>query len=97
MNSPHNKALKLAAFLIHAVLQEVCDFVRLRLSTGMEPEVICEELMTRCLAPDCHMGGLGCDNMTVVLACFLHGETFNQLVAKCSRPAPRHDYLPFED
>ncbi|XP_059485252.1 probable protein phosphatase 2C T23F11.1 isoform X2 [Neocloeon triangulifer] len=66
--------------------EEVCDFVRLRLSTGMEPEIICEELMTRCLAPDCHMGGLGCDNMTVVIACFLHGEPFSQLVAKCARP-----------
>ena len=33
---------------------------------------ICEELMTRCLAPDCQMGGLGCDNMTVILVCFLH-------------------------
>ena len=49
---------------------------------------ICEELMMRCLAPDCQMGGLGCDNMTVVLVCFLHGATYVDLARKCSRPSP---------
>ena len=40
--------------------------------------------MTRCLAPDCQMGGLGCDNMTVILVCFLHnGETYDKLAEKC--------------
>ncbi|RXG71562.1 putative protein phosphatase 2C T23F11.1 [Armadillidium vulgare] len=52
--------------------EEVVEFIRLRLSSGMEPEDVCEDLMTRCLAPDCQMGGLGCDNMTVVLVCFTH-------------------------
>lgn len=50
----------------------------------MDPEDICEDLMTRCLAPDCQMGGLGCDNMTVVLVCFLHGGTYEQLSRKCT-------------
>lgn len=27
--------------------------------------------MMNCLAPDCQLGGLGCDNMTVVIVCFL--------------------------
>ena len=35
--------------------------------------------MTRCLAPDCQMGGLGCDNMTVVLVCILNGESYEKL------------------
>lgn len=39
--------------------------------------------MTRCLAPDCQMGGLGCDNMTVVLVCFLNGEPYEKLAEKC--------------
>lgn len=43
--------------------------------------------MTRCLAPDCQMGGLGCDNMTVVLVCFLHGKPYDDLAARCSVPA----------
>ena len=47
--------------------------------------------MTRCLAPDCQMGGLGCDNMTVVLVCFLHPSVDNvpgsyvDLCQRCSR------------
>ncbi|XP_064637013.1 probable protein phosphatase 2C T23F11.1 [Lineus longissimus] len=64
--------------------QEVVDFVRVRIASGQDPEYICEELMTRCLAPDCQMGGLGCDNMTVVLVCFLHGGTYEELAVRCS-------------
>ena len=61
-------------------LQEVADFVVRRIANGMEPEIICEELMTRCLATDNNMGGLGCDNMTVVLVCFLHSKPYQQYV-----------------
>lgn len=39
--------------------------------------------MTRCLAPDCLMGGLGCDNMTVLIVCFLNGEPYEKLAEKC--------------
>merc|ERR1711971_44422 len=63
--------------------QEVADFVISKMATGMEPEIICEELMTRCLAPDSSMGGLGCDNMTVILVCFLHNQTYEKLVEDC--------------
>jgi len=46
--------------------------------------------MTRCLAPDCQMGGLGCDNMTVVLVCFLHPNDnapgdYAELCRRCSQ------------
>jgi protein phosphatase 2C family protein 2/3 len=44
--------------------------------------------MTRCLAPDCEMGGLGCDNMTVIIVCFLMGGSYDDLVKRCSRPSP---------
>lgn len=64
--------------------EEVLEFVRERIAQKILPETICEELMTRCLAPDCQMGGLGCDNMTVILVCFLHnGETYDKLAEKC--------------
>ena len=53
---------------------------------------ICEELMTRCLAPDCQMGGLGCDNMTVVLVCLLNGGSYDELAEKCARPALPPNY-----
>lgn len=64
--------------------QEVVDFVTQRLGQGMEPEDICEQLMTRCLSPDCQMGGLGCDNMTCVLVCLLHQQPYQVLVERCA-------------
>ena len=39
--------------------------------------------MTRCLAPNCQMGGLGCDNMTVVLCLLLHDQPYSVLAEKC--------------
>lgn len=64
--------------------EEVICFVRNRIASGMRPAEICEDLMTQCLAPDCQMGGLGCDNMTVVIVAFLHGQPYSELSAKCS-------------
>lgn len=63
--------------------EEVLEFVRTRIAQAINPEVICEQLMNRCLAPDCAMGGLGCDNMTVVLVCFLNGEPYDKLAERC--------------
>lgn len=40
--------------------------------------------MTRCLAPDCRMGGVGCDNMTVIIVCLLQGQDYNELSNKCA-------------
>ncbi|CAI4230437.1 unnamed protein product [Auanema sp. JU1783] len=67
--------------------QEVVDFIRERLADKRDPQTICEELLTRCLAPDCQMGGLGCDNMTVVIVGFLQGDSVDALAAKCARAA----------
>lgn len=64
--------------------QEVVDFVRSHIAKGTEPEDICEQLMMHCLAPDCQMAGLGCDNMTVVLICFLHNQTYRDLMTRCA-------------
>lgn len=50
---------------------------------GVYPEEICEQLMTRCLAPDFQLSGLGGDNMTVVLVCFLHGRPYEDLKNRC--------------
>ncbi|XP_075159820.1 putative protein phosphatase 2C T23F11.1 [Haematobia irritans] len=63
---------------------EVVNFCRARIGQGMYPEEICEELMNHCLAPDCQMGGLGGDNMTVVLVCFLHNKPYADLVSRCA-------------
>ncbi|XP_044727590.1 probable protein phosphatase 2C T23F11.1 isoform X2 [Chrysoperla carnea] len=69
--------------------EEVLNFVRSRIGTGMDPEDICEELMMRCLSPDCTMAGLGCDNMTVVLICFLHGKSYEELSKRSYRRCKR--------
>lgn len=66
---------------------------------GQFPEQICEELMTYCLAPDCMMGGLGGDNMTVVLICFLHNKPYEELIKRCasSLEQPANGVSSFND
>lgn len=67
--------------------QEVVDFVRKRLANRSPPEQICEELLDHCLAPDCQMGGIGCDNMTAIIVAMLHDHTYEDLAERCSQPA----------
>jgi len=47
--------------------QDVVDFVRARLSKGMLPAAICEQLCDVCLAPNTIGDGTGCDNMTAIV------------------------------
>lgn len=47
--------------------QQVIDFVRRHIALRLELSNICELLMDRCLAPDSDWGGVGCDNMTVMI------------------------------
>lgn len=49
---------------------------------GLQPEQICEEIMTECLSPDLLMTGT--DNMTIVLICFLHNKSYWEF---CKRAA----------
>ena len=65
---------------------EVVSFVRQNIAAGVDPEDICESIMMQCLAPDCQMAGLGCDNMTVVIVCLLQGKSYEELMIKCSAP-----------
>lgn len=55
------------------------------ISEGKYPEDICEELLSHCLAPVCQMGGLGGDNMTLIIVCFLHGQPYENLIEKCKK------------
>jgi len=45
--------------------QQVVDFVRRKIASGVDLKDICEEAMDRCLAPDIEVGGVGCDNVSV--------------------------------
>jgi len=50
--------------------QEVIEFVKTRLSRAMEPEMICEDMLSNCLTTDINMCAAGCDNMTAIVAVF---------------------------
>jgi protein phosphatase 2C family protein 2/3 len=44
----------------------------------MSLAAVAEEMMDRCLASDSEVGGVGCDNMTVIIIAVLHGQTKEQ-------------------
>lgn len=66
-------------------LQAVINFVTEMIGEGKYPESICEELLGYCLAPVCQMGGLGGDNMSIIIVCFLHGKPYENLVERCKK------------
>ncbi|OMJ15486.1 putative protein phosphatase 2C [Smittium culicis] len=58
--------------------QQVVHFVREHISLGMKLDEISEQLMEKCLAGESELGGVGCDNMTVVIIGILHGKSENE-------------------
>ncbi|KNC96344.1 uncharacterized protein SPPG_08245 [Spizellomyces punctatus DAOM BR117] len=54
--------------------QDVVDFVRQKIAEDMSLPEICEAMMDRCLAPDSELGGVGCDNMTVIIVGLLNNK-----------------------
>ncbi|KAK6358823.1 Protein phosphatase 2C 2 [Orbilia brochopaga] len=55
--------------------QAVIEFVRRGIVEKQELQKICENMMDSCLAPSSENGGVGCDNMTMVIVAFLRGKT----------------------
>jgi hypothetical protein len=62
--------------------QEVIDFCRFHIAqTKGDLGLVCESIMDFCLAPDCDLGSVGCDNMTVVIVALLRdGQTYEAWV-----------------
>ncbi|KAK3179837.1 Protein phosphatase 2C 2 [Lecanicillium sp. MT-2017a] len=58
--------------------QAVVEFVRRGIAAKQELEKICENMMDNCLASNSETGGVGCDNMTMVIIAFLNGKTKEQ-------------------
>lgn len=58
--------------------QQVIDVIRRAIANGDSLTKICEDLMVKCLAPDSELGGIGCDNMTVVIVALLGGRTLEE-------------------
>ncbi|KAF2665632.1 PP2C-domain-containing protein [Microthyrium microscopicum] len=58
--------------------QAVIEFVRRGIVAKQELSSICENLMDNCLARTSDTGGVGCDNMTVIVVALLQGKTKEQ-------------------
>lgn len=58
--------------------QAVIEFVRRGIVAKQELDRICENLMDSCLSINSETGGVGCDNMTVVIVGLLGGKTKEQ-------------------
>ncbi|KAL7275988.1 Protein phosphatase 2C 2 [Rhizina undulata] len=55
--------------------QAVVEFVRRGVAAKQELHKICENMMDNCLAPNSETGGVGCDNMTMVIVGLLRDKT----------------------
>lgn len=55
--------------------QAVVEFVRRGIAAKQGLFQICENMMDNCIASNSETGGVGCDNMTIVVIGLLHGKT----------------------
>ncbi|KAK3722637.1 Protein phosphatase 2C 2 [Vermiconidia calcicola] len=55
--------------------QAVVEFTRRGIAAKQELHSICENMMDNCLASNSETGGVGCDNMTMVVIALLNGKT----------------------
>ncbi|KAI9773802.1 MAG: Protein phosphatase 2C 2 [Geoglossum simile] len=55
--------------------QAVVEFVRRGITAKQELHKICENLMDNCCASSTETGGVGCDNMTMIVVGLLNGRT----------------------
>ncbi|KAF1849771.1 protein phosphatase-like protein 2c [Cucurbitaria berberidis CBS 394.84] len=58
--------------------QAVIEFVRRGIVAKQDLSSICENMMDNCLASNSDTGGVGCDNMTMVIIGLLQGRTKDQ-------------------
>ncbi|KAK5459456.1 Protein phosphatase 2C 2 [Exophiala xenobiotica] len=65
--------------------QAVVEFVRRGIAAKQELHLICENMMDNCLASNSETGGVGCDNMTMIVIGLLNGKTkeeWYEMIAK---------------
>ncbi|ODM21742.1 Protein phosphatase 2C [Aspergillus cristatus] len=82
--------------------QQVIEFVRRGIAAKQDLHRICENMMDNCLASNSETGGVGCDNMTMVIVGLLNGRTkdewYNQIaerVANGDGPCAPPEYAEF--
>ena len=75
MPAGHRLELTLAGIWDCQSSQAVVEFVRRGIAAKQELQSICENMMDNCLAANSDAGGVGCDNMTMVVVGLLNGKT----------------------
>jgi len=82
--------------------QAVVEFVRRGIAAKQELHSICENMMDNCLASNSETGGVGCDNMTMVIIGLLQGKTkeewykmIGERVANGDGPCAPPEYAEF--
>jgi len=58
--------------------QAVVEFVRRGIAAKQELSKISENMMDNCLASNSETGGVGCDNMTMIVIALLRGKSKDQ-------------------
>ncbi|EGS18492.1 uncharacterized protein CTHT_0050940 [Thermochaetoides thermophila DSM 1495] len=71
--------------------QAVIEFVRRGIAARQELDKICENLMDNCLASNSETGGVGCDNMTMIIVGFLRGRTKEEWYDEIARRVANGD------
>ncbi|KAI8924302.1 phosphatase 2C-like domain-containing protein [Entophlyctis helioformis] len=73
---------------------DVINFVTNQILQKQDLGVIAEKLMDDCLAHDSDVGGVGCDNMTVVIVALLRGRTKEKWMADVAARVEQQGGLP---
>ncbi|OLY84060.1 putative protein phosphatase 2C [Smittium mucronatum] len=72
--------------------QQVSHYVRECISLGAKLEEICESMMEKCLASESELGGVGCDNMTVLIVGILQGKTESEWYESIAKKFIQEDH-----
>ncbi|KAL8392666.1 hypothetical protein RB595_002748 [Gaeumannomyces hyphopodioides] len=71
--------------------QAVVEFVRRGIAAKQDLEKVCENMMDNCLASNSETGGVGCDNMTMIIIGFLRGRTKEEWYEEIARRVANGD------
>ncbi|KAL2148382.1 hypothetical protein VTH82DRAFT_2302 [Thermothelomyces myriococcoides] len=71
--------------------QAVIEFVRRGIAAKQDLDKICENMMDNCLASNSETGGVGCDNMTMIIVGFLNGRTKEEWYEEIARRVANGD------
>lgn len=74
--------------------QQVVDWIRRAIAERKSLQDIAEQMLDRCLAPDSDWGGVGCDNMTIMIIGLLGGRTKEEWYDTIAKRVERGEGYP---